>query len=107
MSNKQFLELPYGKDAFPLLREGNCYFVDKTPYLKTVFTDQSAVLLFTRPRRFGKTLLISMFDSFLKINPEKPFDNSKQLELFKGTKILEDKEFCDKFMGQCPVITIT
>ena len=107
MSNKQFLELPYGKDDFPLLREGNCYFVDKTPYLKTVFTDQSAVLLFTRPRRFGKTLLISMFDSFLKINPKKPFDNSKQLELFKGTKILEDKEFCDKFMGQCPVITIT
>ena len=107
MSNKQFLELPYGKDDFPLLREGNCYFVDKTPYLKTVFTEQSAVMLFTRPRRFGKTLLISMFDSFLKINPEKPFDNSKQLELFKGTKILEDKEFCDKFMGQCPVITIT
>jgi len=107
MSNKQFLELPYGKDDFPLLREGNCYFVDKTPYLKTVFTDQSAVMLFTRPRRFGKTLLISMFDSFLKINPEKPFDNSKQLELFKGTKILEDKEFCDKFMGQSPVITIT
>ena len=107
MSDKQFLELPYGKDDFPLLREGNCYFVDKTPYLKTVFTDQSAVLLFTRPRRFGKTLLISMFDSFLKINPEKPLDNSKQLELFKGTKILEDKEFCDKFMGQCPVITIT
>ncbi len=107
MSDKQFLELPYGKDDFPLLREGNCYFVDKTPYLKTVFTDQSAVMLFTRPRRFGKTLLISMFDSFLKINPEKPFDNSKQLELFKGTKILEDKEFCDKFMGQCPVIAIT
>ena len=107
MSNKQFLELPYGKDDFPLLREGNCYFVDKTPYLKTVFTDQSAVMLFTRPRRFGKTLLISMFDSFLKINPEKPFDNSKQLELFKGTNILEDKEFCDKFMGQCPVIAIT
>ena len=107
MGNKQFLQLPTGKDNFPLLREGNCYFVDKTPYLKTVFTDQSAVLLFTRPRRFGKTLLISMFDSFLKINPEKPFDNSKQLELFKGTKILEDKEFCDKFMGQCPVITIT
>ena len=107
MSNKQFLELPYGKDDFLLLREGNCYFVDKTPYLKTVFTDQSAVLLFTRPRRFGKTLLMSMFDSFLKINPEKPFDNSKQLELFKGTKILEDKEFCDKFMGQCPVIAVS
>ena len=108
MSDKQFLELPYGKDDFTKLREQNCYFVDKTPYIKQVFgVDASDVLLFTRPRRFGKTLLISMFDSFLKINPEKPFDNSKQLELFKGTKILEDKEFCDKFMGQCPVITIT
>ena len=108
MSDKQFLELPYGKDDFTKLREQNCYFVDKTPYLKQVFgIDASDVLLFTRPRRFGKTLLISMFDSFLKINPEKPFDTSKQLELFKGTKILEDKEFCDKFMGQCPVIAIT
>ena len=108
MSDKQFLELPYGKDDFTKLREQNCYFVDKTPYLKQVFgIDASDVLLFTRPRRFGKTLLISMFDSFLKINPEKTFDNSKQLELFKGTKILEDKEFCDKFMGQCPVIAIT
>ena len=107
MSDKQFLTLPESPTSFEELIEDNGYFVDKTPYLKTVFTDQSAVLLFTRPRRFGKTLLISMFDSFLKINPEKPFDNSKQLELFKGTKILEDKEFCDKFMGQCPVITIT
>ena len=108
MGNKQFLPLPTGKDDFTKLREQNCYFVDKTPYIKQVFgVDASDVLLFTRPRRFGKTLLISMFDSFLKINPEKPFDNSKQLELFKGTKILEDKEFCDMFMGQCPVITIT
>ena len=108
MSNKQFLALPYGKDDFTKLRAQDCYFVDKTPYIKQVFgVDSSDVLLLTRPRRFGKTLLMSMFDSFLKINSEKPFDNSKQLELFKGTKILEDKEFCDKFMGQCPVIAIT
>jgi len=108
MSNKQFLPLAIGQDAFSLLRKGNCYYVDKTPFLKQVFAvDPSEVLIFTRPRRFGKTLLISMFDSFLKINPEKPFDNSKQQELFKGTKILEDKEFCDKFMGQCPVIAVS
>ena len=108
MSNKQFLALPYGKDDFTKLRAQDCYFVDKTPYIKQVFgVDSSDVLLLTRPRRFGKTLLMSMFDSFLKINPEKPFDNSKQLELFKGTKILEDKEFCDKFMGQCPVIAVS
>ena len=108
MSNKQFLALPYGKDDFTKLRAQDCYFVDKTPYIKQVFgVDSSDVLLLTRPRRFGKTLLMSMFDSFLKINSEKPFDNSKQLELFKGTKILEDKEFCDKFMGQCPVIAVS
>ena len=108
MSDKQFLALPYGKDDFTKLRAQNCYFVDKTPYIKQVFgVDSSDVLLLTRPRRFGKTLLMSMFDSFLKINPEKPFDNSKQLELFKGTKILEDKEFCSKFMGQCPVIAVS
>ena len=108
MSDKQFLALPYGKDDFTKLREQNCYFVDKTPYIKQVFgVDSSDVLLLTRPRRFGKTLLMSMFDSFLKINPEKPFDNSKQLELFKGTKILDDKEFCSKFMGQCPVIAVS
>ena len=108
MSDKQFLPIAIGQDCFPLLRSGNCYYVDKTPFLKQVFAeDPSEVLIFTRPRRFGKTLLMSMFDSFLKINPEKPFDNSKQLELFKGTKILEDKEFCDKFMGQCPVIAVS
>ena len=51
MSNKQFLELPYGKDDFTKLREQNCYFVDKTPYIKQVFgVDASDVLLFTRPR---------------------------------------------------------
>ena len=108
MSDKQFLPIAIGHDCFPLLVSGNCYYVDKTPFLKQVFAeDPSEVLIFTRPRRFGKTLLMSMFDSFLKINPEKPFDNSKQLELFKGTKILEDKEFCDKFMGQCPVIAVS
>ena len=106
MRDKQFLTLPESPTSFEELIDENGYFVDKSDFIKTVFTDSAKVLLFTRPRRFGKTLLMTMFESFLKINPEKPFDNSKQLELFKGTKILEDKEFCDKFMGQCPVITI-
>ena len=72
-----------------------------------MFTDSAKVLLFTRPRRFGKTLLMTMFESFLKINPEKPFDTSFQQKYFQGTKILEDKEFCSKFMGHYPVIDIT
>ena len=105
-SNKSALSLKY-QASFEDLKKSNGYFVDKTEFIKTVFTDSAKVLLFTRPRRFGKTLLITMFESFLKIDPEKPFDNSKQLELFKGTKILEDKELCSKFMGQYPVIDIT
>ena len=50
---------------------------------------------------------MAMFESFLKINSEKPFDTSLQLKYFQGTKILEDKEFCSKFMGQYPVISIS
>ena len=107
MNNNEFLPLPDNPGCYEELKDGNCYFVDKTEFIKTVFTSSTKVLLFTRPRRFGKTLLMTMFESFLKIDPRKPFDNSKQLELFKGTKILEDKEFCSKFMGQYPVIDIS
>ena len=107
MSNKQFLELPESPTSFEELKDENGYFVDKTEFIKTVFTDSAKVLLFTRPRRFGKTLLMTMFESFLRVNPEKPFDTSLQQKYFKGTKILEDKEFCSKFMGQYPVISIS
>ena len=107
MSDNEILPLPDNPGCYEELKDGNCYFVDKTEYLKTVFTSSTKVLLFTRPRRFGKTLLMTMFESFLKINSEKPFDNSLQLKYFQGTKILEDKEFCSKFMGQYPVIDIS
>ena len=107
MSNKQFLALPESPTSYEELKDENCYYVDKTEFIKTVFTDSAKVLLFTRPRRFGKTLLMTMFELFLKINPEKPFDTSFQQKYFQGTKILEDKEFCSKFMGQYPVIDIT
>ena len=118
MSNKQFLPLPTSVDNFAELITTSCYYVDKTPYLKEVFADittaddkskvkGSNVLLFTRPRRFGKTLLMNMFESFLHISGKNPGNISKHLNYFKGTKILEDQEFCDKYMGQCPVIAIT
>ena len=107
MRNKQFLALPESPTSFEELIDENGYFVDKSEFIKTVFTDSAKVLLFTRPRRFGKTLLMTMFESFLKINSEKPFDTSLQQKYFQGTKILEDKEFCSKFMGQYPVISIS
>ena len=107
MSDNEILPLPDNPGCYEELKDGNCYFVDKTEYLKTVFTSSTKVQLFTRPRRFGKTLLMTMFESFLKINPDKPFNTSLQQKYFQGTKILEDKEFCSKFMGQYPVIDIS
>ena len=118
MSNKHFLALPVTGDTFAEVREKNRYYVDKTPYLKQVFSEDEAVdenslidgttvLLLTRPRRFGKTMLMNMFESFLNINYEKPSDTSIQDKFFKGTKILEDQKFCKKYMGQFPVISIT
>ena len=118
MSNKQFLPLPTSVDNFAELITSSCYYVDKTPYLKEVFADittaddkskvkGSNILLFTRPRRFGKTLLMNMFESFLQISGKEPGNITKHLNYFKGTKILEDQDFCDKYMGQCPVISIT
>ena len=107
MSISQFLSLPESPNGFEELKEANCYFVDKTEFIKTMFTDSASVLLFTRPRRFGKTLLMTMFESFLKINKDKPFDTSIQQQYFKGTRILDDKEFCSKFMGQYPVIELS
>ena len=118
MSNKQFLALPVTGDTFAEVREKNRYYVDKTPYLKQVFSEDEAVdenslidgttvLLLTRPRRFGKTMLMNMFESFLNINYEKPGDTSIQDKFFKGTKILEDQKFCKKYMGQFSVISIT
>ena len=118
MRKKTFLALPVTGETFADVREKNRYYVDKTPYLKQVFSDDEAVdekslidgttvLLLTRPRRFGKTMLMNMFESFLNINYEKPGDTSIQDKFFKGTKILEDQKFCKKYMGQFPVISIT
>ena len=118
MSKKHFLALPVTGDTFAEVREKNRYYVDKTPYLKTVFSEDEAVddkslingttvLLLTRPRRFGKTLLMNMFESFLKISANEPGNITKHLNYFKDTKILEDKKFCKKYMGQFPVISIS
>ena len=118
MSKKQFLALPVTGDTFAEIREKNRYYVDKTPYLKAVFSEDEAVddkslingttvLLITRPRRFGKTLLMNMFESFLNINYEKPGDTTIHQSYFKDTKIYEDQKFCKKYMGQFPVISIT
>lgn len=107
MSDRKFLPLPYGYNGYEEIRNDNCYFVDKTSYLKNVLEGSGKVLLFTRPRRFGKTVFMSTLNSFLKINKDNPSDTSEQLRLFEGTQILKDTEFCEKYMGKYPVIFIT
>ncbi len=108
MSKKHFLALPVTGDTFAELRAKNCYYVDKTPSLKQVFYNNGVtVLLLVRPNKFGKTMLLTMFESFFKIDYKNPGDTTLQEKLFKGTKIFEDKEFCNEFMGQVPVIYIS
>ena len=107
MSVKTFKPLPVGNEDFPSLREKGHYYVDKTLYLKNVFTDSSSVLLFTRPRRFGKTLLMDMFATYLTIAEDGSSGRERKEKLFEGLEILKDKEFTDKYMGQFPVISIS
>ena len=97
-----------GAELFHKLIENDCYYVDKTSFIRTVFDENKAdVMLITRPRRFGKTLTMSTFYDFLALNPENPGDVSRQENWFKDTKIFEDKEFCAKYMGKFPVIFIS
>lgn len=97
-----------GAELFHKLIENDCYYVDKTPFIRTVFKENKAdVMLITRPRRFGKTLTMSTFYDFLSLNIENPSDVSLQEKWFKDTKIFEDKEFCSEYMGKFPVIFIS
>ncbi|MGN0893776.1 MAG: AAA family ATPase [Succinivibrio sp.] len=107
MSVKTFRSLPIGNEDFVSLRNKGHYYVDKTLYLKNVFTDPSSVLLFTRPRRFGKTLLMDMFATYLTIAEDGSSGRERKEKLFEGLEILKDKEFTDKYMGQFPVISIS
>ena len=99
--------LPIGIEDFETIATRNYYYVDKTPFLKTVLTADSYVQLITRPRRFGKSLFMDMMAAFLSVNSENPGDTSRQEKLFAGLKILEDKEFCGRFMGRVPVLCIS
>ena len=98
-----------GAESFHKLIESDSYYVDKTPFIKTVFKDNTTdVMLITRPRRFGKTLTMSTFHDFLALDPKNPGDISKQEKWFKDTTIFKDeKAFCDEYMGKFPVIFIS
>ena len=97
-----------GTEFFHKLMENNCYYVDKTTFIRTVFQEnQSDVLLITRPRRFGKTLTMTTFYDFLSLNPEQPGDVSRQERWFKDTAIYKDQRFCSNYMGKFAVVFIS
>ena len=85
-----------GKENFRNLIQSGCYYVDKTQYLRTIFEYDNDRLLMLRPRRFGKTLMMSTIRYFFEMNYENPGDTSLQNELFKALDITRDQEFCFK-----------
>ena len=93
------LKLPVGIDDFRKLRESHFYYVDKTRLIEQLLLNWSEVTLFTRPRRFGKTLNMSMLKSF--------FDIGIDEALFDGLYISGNKELCDEYMGKYPVIFLS
>ncbi|MCR4746476.1 MAG: ATP-binding protein [Lachnospiraceae bacterium] len=95
------LKIGVGKSDFADLRESGNYYVDKTELIyELVNNNDNKVTLFTRPRRFGKTLMMSMMENFFNIRKD-----SKAF--FKGLAISGHKEFCEKWMNQYPVIFLS
>ncbi len=98
-------KLPVGIENFREIRTGGFYYVDKTGLIKTLLENPGKVNLFTRPRRFGKTLNMSMLKYFFEAGSDvMPFNNGL---LFDGLEISNEKELCKKYMGKFPVISIT
>ena len=92
-------KFPIGIDGFKKIRTNDFYYADKTMFIAELLHNWGEVNLFTRPRRFGKTLDMSMLKCFFEIGGKK--------ELFEGLKIAQEKELCEKYMGQFPVISIS
>ncbi len=98
-------KLPMGIENFREMRTGGFYYVDKTGLIKTLLENPGKVNLFTRPRRFGKTLNMSMLRYFFETgNDVMPFDNGT---LFDGLEISKEEKLCREYMGKFPVISIT
>lgn len=95
------------EDFSEVISDKYAYYVDKTKYLENVFGSSTKVMLFTRPRRFGKSLTISMFEYFLKMNYSNPHNKSKAISLFKNLEIFKKKEFVLNNLAQYPVINVS
>ena len=88
-----------GNQSFESIREKDNFYVDKTLFIREWWDSDDAVTLITRPRRFGKSLNMSMIQHFFEIGTDPA--------LFDGLKISKNTEICEQYMGKYPVISIT
>ena len=93
------LKLPVGIENFEEIRKSGFYYVDKTKLIEQLLQNWGKVNLFTRPRRFGKTLNMSMFKSFFEIGTDK--------SIFDGLYISQNTALCNEYMGKYPVVFIS
>ena len=92
-------KLPVGIDSFEKLRREDFYYVDKTGLIVDLMANWGEVNLFTRPRRFGKTLNMSMLKCFFEIGGDK--------SIFDGLAVFQDKALCEAYMGKYPVVFVS
>ena len=91
--------LPVGVENFEDIRREHFYYVDKTGFIEQLLKEYGKVSLFTRPRRFGKTLNMSMLKAFFEVGTDPA--------LFKDLKILKNEELCEQYMGRFPVVMVS
>lgn len=94
------LNIPVGISNFEKIRNNGFYYVDKTGLIEELLKTEAEVTVITRPRRFGKTLGMSMLESFFDIRK-----NSRKL--FEGLEIARQSELCSKWMNQCPTVSVS
>ena len=92
-------KLPIGIENFEEIRREDFYYVDKSHIIEQLLTQWGKVNLFTRPRRFGKSLNMSMLQSFFEIGKDKT--------LFDGLRISDNQELCEKYQGKFPVVSVS
>ena len=92
-------KLPIGIENFEEMRREDFYYVDKSHVIEQLLTQWGKVNLFTRPRRFGKSLIMSMLQSFFEIGKDKT--------LFDGLRISDNQELCEEYQGKFPVVSVS
>ena len=96
----EMITLPVGRTDFREIRQAHCYYVDKTSSISKLIRDGAKSILFTRPRRFGKTTFQSMLRSFFDIRED-------SRDIFSGLAVMEDREAVENWMNRYPVVYLS